>query len=291
MRVLVSLLFLFLLLFSSCHIERPKLPQTTNLLVDTMITVSSLYSEWQQELPWKNSFKIRPLIYSLFWHVLNNKLVLYNPVYEDTVFKRLEKDQWFYTLKNEKNIPFDTAQFYDIYFYETWQLDTSHTFSLRKNILYWSPVKRENERMKLTGKVKCNSLQQKQLLTEQIIYEFSLTDSIFSNERLNKQKLIKILLEWAVKHPQKTYNPFTAKQLSKEELYKRLQIHDSIQYLPINDIQSILFVENWYYDPQSFSIHKEVLSLAPVLYIYDENEISKQILFMIHPSNKPFKIF
>lgn len=285
--------FWLILLLLSCTTEKKEKNQQnkSNLLVDQLITVSHLYSEQaQQSLPWKNSFKVRPLINSLFYEVLQNKIVLYNPIFEDTVFNVLDKESWLHILKNNKQLTFDTTQFNDLYFFESWSLDTANNFNLQKEVLYWSPVKRENQIMKLAGKVKAYPLKEKKLLAQQLIYEFSLNDSIFSNERLNKRKFAKILFDWAIHNPHKTYNPFTSQPMTKEELYQRMNISDSSLYLPYNEINAILFVENWYYDTKTYSIQKEVLSIAPILYLFDNNEVLKQILFVIHPNNKPFKI-
>lgn len=285
-------IFWLLLLLFSCTTKKKEKPQSqSNLLVDELITVSHLYSEQaQQSLPWTNAFRVRTLINSLFFDVLQNKIVLYNPIFEDTVFNKLDKESWLHILKNSKHLTFDTTQFNDLFFFESWHLDTLENFNLRKEVLYWSPVKRENQIMKLAGKVKTLPLKEKKLLAQQLIYEFSLNDSIFANERLNKRKFAKILFEWAIHNPQKTYNPFTSQPMTKEELYKRMYISDSSLYMPHNDINSILFVENWYYDTKTYSIQKEVLSIAPILYLYNDDEVSKQILFVIHPNNKPFKI-
>lgn len=283
--------WLLLLLFSCTNENKEKNIRSSNLLVDELITVSHLYSEnVQQSLPWANAFRVRPLINNLFYDVLQNKIVLYNPIFEDTVFNVLDKESWLHILKNSKHLTFDTTQFNDLYFFESWSLDTINNFNLQKEVLYWSPVKRENQILKLAGKVKVQPLKEKKLLAQQLIYEFSLNDSIFSNERLNKRKFAKILFDWAIHNPNKTYNPFTSQPMTKEELYRRMNISDSSLYLPYNDINSILFVENWYYDTKTYSIQKEVLSIAPILYLFNDDEVSKQILFVIHPNNKPFKI-
>jgi len=263
-----------------------------NLLLDSNVTIYHFYSETnQQQMPWITHFKLRPFITSLFNKVLQNKVILYDPIYEDTVFKILDKNTLLYILKNNKKLLFDSSQFNEILFYESWYLDTNKTFDLQKKLIYWSPVKRENETLKLAGKIKCNNYNNLVTLAKQIIYEFPLNDTLFQNERLNKKKLVKILLDWAKNNPTNTYNPFSAQKYTKEELYKKLNISDSLTYLPYNDINSLLFIENWYYDPTSFSISKEVLSVAPVVYIYDSAEISKQILFVINIKNNPIIIF
>ncbi len=264
-----------------------------NLLLDKEVAVYHLYSESvQRSLPWNNTFRIRPFITSLFNQVIQNKLTLYNPIFEDTVFNTLEKDVWLNILKNDKNLTFDTTQFNELFFFEYWYLDTTDGFNFEKKLISWAPVKRENKGLKLLGKIKCSplTLENKKVLATQLIYEFPLYDTLFLNERLNKKKLIKILLDWSLHHPEKTYNPFTAKSMSKKELMQRISLNDSSFYFPYNDIKSLLFIENWYYDTINFSIEKEISSIAPVLYSYDNDEISKHILFVLHLKQKPLKL-
>ncbi len=291
-------LYSFALLFlNSCQTKDINENCTnTNLLLDKDITVFHHYSEtYQQQMPWTTNFKIPPFINLLFNKFFQNKISLYDPVYEDTVFKELDKNTLLYILKNNKQLAFDTSQFNDILFFESWHLDTNEIFNLQKKVIYWSPIKRDSNTYKLAGKIKCNT-NNSTLLAHQIKYEFPINDTIspffyFENDRLNKKKLVKILLDWSVKNPTKTYNPFTTEKLTKKELNNRLNNSDSLFYLPYNDINSLLFVENWYYDTISFSISKELLSVAPIVYTYDSTEVSKRILFVIYLKNKPTKIF
>ncbi len=273
------------------HSSDSTYPSNTNLLLDNEVAVYSLYSELaQKQSPWNNAFKVRPFLTSLFYQVLQNKIILYNPIFEDTVFHSLDKDVWLNILKNDKQLTFDTTQFNDLFFFEYWYLDTISDLRFEKKIHYWSPVKREKTVLKLAGKIRCTPISDKKTLASQIIYEFPLQDTLFENDRLNKKKLVKVIIDWAIQHPEKTYNPFTAEAMNKNELLQRLSLTDSSLYMPYNDINSILFVENWYYEPSSFSIEKEILSVAPVLYTFDNEEISKHILFVLHLKQKPFKL-
>ncbi|NSW46015.1 MAG: hypothetical protein HPY79_09415, partial [Bacteroidales bacterium] len=262
-----------------------------NLLLDEEVVVTSIFADSVlQASPWKSPFKINNFISKLFYQVLQNKLNLYNPIFEDSVFHPLDKESWLSILRNNKHLTFDTTQFNDIYFYETWELDTLATIQFNKNVIFWAPIKTDKElkQRKLAGKVKCHASDANTLLAKHVIYEFPFEDSITPNFSLNKNKLVRLLIDKAIKKPSDAYHPFTAKPLTKDELYQRLEISDSSLFSPYHNISSIVFIENWYYNPENFSIRKEVLGLAPVKIIFNGDEPSKSIPFVFFFNETPF---
>ncbi|MGQ9847841.1 MAG: hypothetical protein ACUVQP_10155 [Bacteroidales bacterium] len=284
----------FILILISCqHSEKNTLNTGKNLLIDDKVYVYSIYSDSiLNSSPWKSPFKINQFISKLFYEVLQNKLTLYNPIFEDSIFHALDKESWLRLLQNNKHLTFDTSQFNNILFYETWTLDTNKTFQLTKNVIYWAPIKTDKElkQQKLAGKVKCNTTEAKTLLAPKVIYEFSFEDSLTPNHLLNKKKLIRLLIDKALNLNLTTYNPFTATPLTKEELMKRLDITDSSLYMPYHNISGLIFIENWYYNPQTFSIHKEVTGIAPVKTSFNGEELTKTIPFVFFINEKPFPL-
>lgn len=290
-----QLFFILLILFLiSCQHNEKNTPNNgKNLLIDDEVFVSSIYSDSVLNAsPWKPSFKINQFISKLFYEVLQNKLTLYSPIFEDSIFHALDKESWLYLLRNNKHLTFDTSQFNDILFYETWSLDTTQALQFTKNVIYWAPIKTDKElkQRKLAGKVKCNATEAKTLLAPKIIYEFSFEDSLTPNPLLNKNKLVRLLIDKALNHSLTGYNPFTAKPLTKEELMKRLDITDSSIYMPYHNISGVIFIENWYYNPQTFSIHKEVTGIAPVKTSFNDEELTKTIPFVFFINEKPFPL-
>lgn len=288
-------ILIFIVLLASCQQEE-NLNSTNinkNLLIDNEIFVQSIYSDSTLNAsPWKSPFKINQFIAKLFYEVLQNKLTLYSPIFEDTIFHALNKENWLYLLQNNKHLTFDTTQFNDIYFYETWELDTNHTLNFSKNIIYWSPIKTDKElkQRKLAGKVKCNPTEANTLLAKHVIYEFPFEDTLTPNHLLNKKKLIRLLIDKALNFKITIYNPFTAKPLTKEELMKRLEMTDSSIYMPYHNISSILFIEDWYFNPQTFSIRKKIIGIAPIKISYNDNELTKTIPFVFFINEKPFSL-
>lgn len=287
-------LFLFLFFITNCNnnstikIESNK---SNNLLVENNVYVSTLFSDSVlNETPWKPPIYIRKLISDLFYQFLKNNLTLYDPIFEDTTFYVLEKDSWIKLLQNNKNQIFDTSQFNDMYFFETWSLDTINTLNFQKKLIYWSPVKTEKERnvKKLVCKVKCDNNSTKKLLAKHVIYEFPFENSFTPNFLLNKNRLIRLIIDKSLSGNIKVYNPFTAKEMNKKELKQRLGISDSTLYMPYTSYGSILFIENWYYNPDNFSISKDVIGIAPVKYNFKEEELTKVIPFVIFMKEKPF---
>lgn len=286
-------IFLFLLLIiGACQnnsVKNVEIKSSNNLLLENDVYVSTVFSDSVLNAsPWKPAFKIRKFISDLFYQVLQNKLTLYSPIFEDTTFHKLDKDSWMNLLQNSKNQTFDTTQFNDIYFYETWSFDTNQALNFQKNLIYWAPVKTEKERKvkKIAGKIKCGAAEK--LLAKHIIYEFPFEDSITPNYSLNKNKLVRLIIDKALGGKVKVYNPFTAKEMNKKELEQRMGISDSMLYMPYTSYGSILFIENWYYNPNDFSIRKDVMGIAPVKYDFNDEELTKVIPFVIFMKDEPF---
>lgn len=292
MTRLVSILFLIIL--ASCRqSEKNTACSNKNLLIDNEVFVSSIYSDSVLTAsPWKPVFKINQFISKLYYEVLQNKLTLYSPIFEDSIFHPLDKENWLYILQNNKHLTFDTTQFNDILFYETWALDTNQAFQFTKNVIYWAPIKTDKElkQRKLAGKVKSNATEANTLLAKHVIYEFSFDDSLTPNYLLNKNKLVRLVIDKALHNGLTCYNPFTANPLSKEELKKRLEITDSSIYMPYHNISSILFIEDWYYNPQTFSIRKDIIGIAPVKISFNDDELTKTIPFVFFIKEKPFPL-
>jgi len=293
MRSIVFIGTIFLLIAACNRTENRDITLRKNLLLDNEVVVTSIYSDSiLHASPWKSPFKINDFISKLFYQVLQNKLTLYSPIFEDSIFHPLDKESWLSILQNNKHYTFDTAQFNDIYFYETWELDTSASLQFNKNVIFWAPIKTDKElkQRKLAGKVKCNTAEANTLLAKHVIYEFSFEDSLTPNHMLNKNKLVRLVIDNALNHRLNSYNPFTAKPLTKEELMKRLDITDSSIYMPYHNISSLLFIEDWYFNPQTFSIRKEVIGIAPVKISFNDDELTKTIPFVFFLNEKPFPL-
>ncbi len=291
----VTLLFLLLLILSSCQnkYEKNTLSYQTNMLLDKNVSVISVYSSSAMDSsPWKSPFSVKEFVSRLFYQVLQNKITLYNPIFDDTIFHPLDKEAWLSLLKNNKQQTFDTTEFSDFYFYEHWTLDTTESFLFNKEVVFWSPIKynKEEKSKILTGKVSCSDTSNLQLLAKHVIYEFLLDDTLNVNRSLNKNLLVKLIIDKALNGQIPVYHPNNGKKLSKNELNERLDITDSSLYMPYYNIYSLVFIENWYYNPNTFAIKKEIVGIAPVKQIYLDDEVTKSIIFVLFLKEKPFTL-
>jgi hypothetical protein len=283
------------LLLTECQ-NNPKNGMSTdnnNLLLDKNVSVISSYSKTMMDSsPWKSPFSVQNFVSNLFYQVLQNKLTLFNPIFEDTVFHPLDKETWLSLLKNDKQQTFDTSEFNDLYFYEHWSLDTTNPFVFKKDVVFWSPIKfnKETHVKKLVGKVNCSDTSKLQLLAKNVIYEFSLDDTLGINRSLNKNILIKLIIDKAINGQIKIYHPNSGKELTKNELKERLEITDSSLFMPYYNINSVLFIENWYFNPVTFAIKKDVIGIAPVKQVFKDEETTKSIVFVFFLQGKPFTI-
>jgi hypothetical protein len=118
----------------------------------------------------------------------------------------------------------------------------------------------------------------------------------------NQKTFKKVLLETAMSGKVNTYDFTTKQRLSADELKDKLVLYkDSVEdidpetgefifliltkKIEHTDINSFIFIENWYIDPQTYDIGKEVIGIAPVVYFRkDENspDYEKKIPFVVY---------
>lgn len=123
---------------------------------------------------------------------------------------------------------------------------------------------------------------------------------------LNKKKLISILVDSVIKGKMKVYEfdfskfDISSKIISPEEIKKNLGetidsiVQNDINGVPIgtkvdtvkaidrkNEIKALFFVENWYYNPKTFSFIKEVVGVGPVREYVVSDAKMKSIPFII----------
>lgn len=64
------------------------------------------------------------------------------------------------------------------------------------------------------------------------------------------------------------YNSGNYKQISNEDIYKTLEIDDKTIDIPLEDIKSVSFIEEWILDEDKFCMYKDVKALTPVIHYY-----------------------
>ncbi|MCX7955341.1 MAG: hypothetical protein N3A01_09180 [Bacteroidales bacterium] len=277
----------FFLLLGSCN--HYKINESDNVLIEKNIFCAYIISE--KDL--RNEIFNNNFLLSTFFTFLLQKLkdiIIYNSCFSDTVFRAIGK--------NEKNNIIDKfikeKNFYNaIYFFEKWHLDTLNGINFKKEPLYWSPVYFNDSArlLKIPFKIKNTEKISKNVVKVKTKYEINIDDTILlMNSNINVSTLKRILSEIALSIKFKVYDPFSLKVLDKNTIRKKLEIVNGSDFSNVS-ISSLLFEEWWFIDTVTFSINKKIISLAPVLYEYNEdNELNKKILFVLFLEGKPHKI-
>jgi len=217
---------------------------------------------------------------------------------------------------------FDKNELTKLLFTENWHFN-SHTFTLTKTVKSWCPVKvyyKEDDTAK-TDQLKKMLFLVKQktgekhgkrtLIKENVTTEFSLYNETVPEwlADLNPKRFMNILLENVIRKKVIAYDFFDQKKkLSIEEVktnmgectklysvenpktdsYDTLRINSKMD---LDEVKSIIFVEDWYIDWETLAICKTVKSIAPVR-VYtsshngEDDEIEKKIAFIVHLNNK-----
>lgn len=217
---------------------------------------------------------------------------------------------------------FDKTELKKILFTEDWYFN-SQTFSLSKRVKTWCPVKvyfkeedstHEDTLKKMLFLVKQTSASKPQnctLLKENVTTEFSLYNKNVPEwlSDLNPKRFMNILLENVLNKKIVAYDFFDKKKkLSVEEIKANMgecvklysvenpktESYDTLRInskMDLDEVKSIIFVEDWYIDWQTLAIYKTVKSVAPVR-VYttshngEEDEVEKKIAFIVQLNYK-----
>lgn len=210
----------------------------------------------------------------------------------------------------------DLSQIKRIFFQESWNFN-EESFTMSKVVDQYSPIKiyyRDVDTAKLDmlkkqtfwvkGEADENNLQ---LIKENIAYEFNFytTNSYRWLENLSIGRFTDILLDNVLEKKVEAYDFFEReKPLTVDEV--RMRLGETVEYYYVEDenqqivdtvevkgeiykdeIRSVLFVEDWYYDTKTFQIVKKVKQIAPIRqYINyyengDQDEV-KRVAFVIN---------
>ena len=315
MKNLSVLLALMVVVFYSCSDSDKNTGigknNRTNMLLPSTVPVSQIFLIDEADvLGWQKEFKASNLVEKVFKKALGGEITVYNTNLDENTI--LTKGEILTALGTEDGT--DLSEIKSLYFEEEWLLDTTEPFIFEKKVLCWYPVKyyiRDSvEYKKLIFKIGVGN--PKELLAKNIITEFSLEDTInpIFTHNLNKEKLVILLTDYAKSGKIKVWDPvdFT-KELNIDDINKVLgKAADTIiiedpetgataqkvinKEIDLSEIQSIVFVEDWYYDPSTFAIKKEITGIGPVrYYIKEDGEIIKNIAFMLYFGKEKTKIF
>jgi hypothetical protein len=287
---------------------------------------------------WSGGLNLKDFIHEIFNKVLNGKISSFDPDYIPGEYKELSTE----SLKRKAGEFVDTVQIQDmetgeiryeliegkmnpeeikiLHFTEKWHFD-KETFKLSKEVIELDVVREfmrsdsaGMEMMKVCAfhfdnpdcKINSKDVENKELLAENIKYEFNLHQFDSWIEDLDQETFLELIMQkvredavdifdfndHSIKYTYQdilNQNDFlidtVVVMVDPENMKKELQI---IQHEFDTDmIGSYIFTENWYYDPDSYKIIKEVKGVAPVLHYYNEadyemTDLQKKILFQIN---------
>ncbi|MCF6366168.1 MAG: ankyrin repeat domain-containing protein [Bacteroidales bacterium] len=115
----------------------------------------------------------------------------------------------------------------------------------------------------------------------------------------NQSTFKEVIFNSAVKGEINAYNFYSGKKLSSDDLMQNLNlpayiiedvdpetgdfIKKTVQdKINPKDINSFIFIENWYVDEKNLSMKKEVVGIAPVIYYSENNKYKKIIPFVVY---------
>ena len=289
-----------------------------NMLLSSTVPVKHLFEIDTIGIPvWQEEIKASGIFEKVFNKALHSEISVFNPLSAN--FSEEDKYSKEDILKQMglENEPIDFSEIKGILFDEEWSLDTTEPFLFEKNVLSWTPVRYFKRDMgddiienlkKLVFKV--NKGEAKELLAH-VIYEFNLEDTINpeNTSSINAQRLSRLLIDKAVSGKIAVYKPTDISvSLNKDEILQNMGKTNDTLYMENPEtgemevkviqtdpfyyqITSIIFIEDWYYDPATLAIRKEITGIGPVRHYTKGEQELKTVVFLMYPNNKKTPIF
>jgi hypothetical protein len=315
-----NLIFVFsaiVLLSFACSTENKNNSEASkgriNMLLSTSVPLSQVFVFDSVTIPsWQKTLKANDFIHKLFDKVMNSEVTVYDPNADDTSNIKTTKEEILNQLNQQKGL-LNLSEIKSMYFKEEWFLDTTDPVLFEKKVLCWYPVRyyqTENiDKMKLIFKATGGN--PTELLAKNVIYEFNLEDTLNPEftSNLNIAKLSSLLINKALKGKIKTYDALDTNQIfTREQVLSRMGATKDSVYVDDPDtgeqtlkvinvapmyeqITSMVFVEDWYYDPKTYSIKKVIKSVGPVRHYLKNEEPVKNIVFMMPLGKEKTKLF
>lgn len=268
------------------------------------------------------NFKSQPMeewtggVDSVYMESLNHKVldsdikyyssnVLYDPI------TRIEMNKKDVLLNMDRP---DAEGISALYFVESWSFSKAN-YQFNKMVESWSPVyvydriingeslKAKKLLYDVWGNSQANE-KTDQLIAENMTYEVNFVSEHETNEFLNLEKLMDLIVMPVVNGEKKAYDFYEHTEMPMEEILTVLgHSIDSVEEydsknevytwtimesdINLNNIQALIFVEDWYMDEVTFTIRKKVKSIAPVIletFVDEDEEVfeRKRIAFKIN---------
>ena len=311
--VIAAIMFLSFACTTENKNNSDVLKERVNMLLSNSVPVSQVFLFDSVTIPsWQKTLKANEFIKKLFDKVINSEVTVYDPNADDTSHIKSTKEEILNQLNQQKGL-LNLSEIKSIYFKEEWFLDTTHPLLFEKKVVCWYPVRHyQNEnidKMKLIFKATGGN--PTELLAKNVIYEFNLEDTLNPEftTNLNVAKLSSLIINKVIHGKAKGYDPldtnnvFTVDQIlthmgaAKDSVYvddpnTGEQVLKVIDVSPMYEqITSMVFVEDWYYDLKTYSIKKVIKSVGPVRHYLKNDEPVKNIIFMMPLGREKTKLF
>ncbi len=307
-------IFLIAITFISCknEVKENVILKRVNLLLPTSVPVSQLFVFDTTIINWQNSLKSSNIIKQVFEKYNKLQLNVFDPNTDDSILTKYNNEQVNNNL-GVNSVLFNCNEIKGLFFKEEWLVDTANTIVFEKKVVSWSPVryfKRNNEELKkLVFKISGNEASE--LLAKNVIYEFNLEDTInpYFVKNIDVLRLSNLIISEAVSGKIKAFNPSNIdEEFSKLQIKQKLgentdtiitenlvtfETSKQIIKSEINpyEIKSLIFIEDWYYNPKTFAIKKVIKGIAPVRHYFKIDEPVKSVVFVMFLGNEKTKIF
>jgi len=202
-----------------------------------------------------------------------------------------EKTKQLDTIFSKKEV--DLSEIHEIYFEEEWVFNEDN-LNFDKKIDTWTPIrvyhrvndfKKEDTRYKKIFQIKNdNNSDFKDKIAKDYIYTFNFSQEYQNRTGLDKTEFFKFILQKIKEGKIKTYDPIYLVDKSKRE-FNIVELKNyagiSLDYIEFADeVDKLIFIEDWYFDEKTFSISKKVKGLGFIADRYND-EWEEKILFFI----------
>jgi len=324
MKKLTSILSLLVLscLFIACNnsvvIDHQKADQKNDLLPEKVIVYSEVNFKTQPMEEWTDGVDSNYMD-ALNMSVLNSDVEYYssNVMYDTKTRLDMNKQDVLLNMEEENSEGISA-----LYFVESWNFNKAN-YKFDKTVESWAPVF-EYYRIKNGEAFKhkkllydvwssdAASVSNEKLIAHDMTYEVNFVSEHETNEHLNLEKLVDLIVLPVVEGKKKAYDFYEHIEMPLHEVMAILgHSVDSVEEydardnsytwhviendINLNNITAFIFIEDWYMDEKTFTLRKKVKAIAPVIQetLVDEDEEvfeRKRIAFKVNLLEKLEKL-
>jgi hypothetical protein len=310
--LIIAVLFIFVSCENKTDDHEGERELNNNALLAKRVMMQDRIAFHNEDNPeWTSGFKHKDFIYDILEDIHKGRFTdIYSS--EDTsdhlkyTSKEVMQRMGLYHNKDsvtyDQKIPMDTLykkglkpeELVEIIFLENWAFNKDD-LRFTKQVNSWSFVRKyyrdddtlkKEARYRKTFVVRNDETSDPTIkLADQLIYAFYSEHEFLKRVGFDKLEFFRFLIEQIKAGKIKTYDPIWLVDGSKREFTpEALSNYAGIELDAYDldwEVYKFLFVEDWYYDMNTYNIHKEVKGLGFVAGPYNDGEWTDKILFFI----------